>query len=219
MAVGLAIVGSAASMPLTGFLLTAVPNWTGRMPLQGRPLLVLVLAWAAGRLAVTTSAWIGWEAAAVIDNAFLVLVAAAMGQEIIRGKNWRNLKVLIALGVLTEARTRGIRVPEQVAVVGLGDLDFAAATDPALTTVRIDGTAIGREAANRVRVRTSQKGKALFHPIRVVLTGRAEGPELDLAVPAIDLGAELPPPAGIPKIIGNRERAAAFERALEERLP
>ena len=63
---------------ITGFLLTAVPNWTGRMPLQGRPLLVLVLAWAAGRVAVTTSAWIGWEAAAVIDSAFLLLVAAAM---------------------------------------------------------------------------------------------------------------------------------------------
>ena len=85
---------------ITGFLLTAVPNWTGRMPLQGRPLLVLVLAWAAGRVAVTTSAWIGWEAAAVIDNAFLLLVAAAMGREIIKGRNWRNLKVLIALGVL-----------------------------------------------------------------------------------------------------------------------
>ncbi len=76
-----------------------------------------------------------------------------------------------------------------------------------------------RAVANRVKARTSQKGKALFHPIRVVLTGRAEGPELDLAVPAIDLGAELPASAGIPKIIGNRERAAAFARALEERLP
>jgi uncharacterized protein involved in response to NO len=86
---------------ITGFLLTAVPNWTGQMPLQGRPLLVLALAWAMGRVAVTISAWIGWEAAAVIDNAFLVLVAAVMGREIIRGKNWRNLKVLIALGVLT----------------------------------------------------------------------------------------------------------------------
>ena len=75
-----------------------------------------------------------------------------------------------------------------------------------------------REAANRVKARTSQKGKALFHPIRVVLTGRAEGPELDLAVPAIDLGAELPASAGIPKIIGNRERAAAFARALENRV-
>jgi nondiscriminating glutamyl-tRNA synthetase len=71
-----------------------------------------------------------------------------------------------------------------------------------------------REAANRVKARTGQKGRALFHPIRVVLTGRAEGPELDLAVPAIDRGAELPPDAGIPDIQGNRERAAAFARAL-----
>ncbi|HKB11397.1 MAG TPA: glutamate--tRNA ligase [Vicinamibacterales bacterium] len=71
-----------------------------------------------------------------------------------------------------------------------------------------------RQVANRVKARTSQKGKALFHPIRVVLTGRAEGPELDLAVPAIDRGAELPPDAGIPVIQGNRERAAAFARAL-----
>ena len=49
-----------------------------------------------------------------------------------------------------------------------------------------------RAVANRVKARTGQKGKALFHPIRVALTGRAEGPELDLAVPAIDRGAELP---------------------------
>jgi uncharacterized protein involved in response to NO len=86
---------------ITGFLLTAVPNWTGRMPLQGVPLLVLVLAWVAGRMAVTTSAWIGWQSAALVDNAFLLLVAAAMAREIVRGRNWRNLKVLIALGVLT----------------------------------------------------------------------------------------------------------------------
>ena len=76
-----------------------------------------------------------------------------------------------------------------------------------------------REIANRVKARTGQKSKALFHPIRIVLTGRAEGPELDLAVPAIDLGAELPPSAGIPKIVGNRERAAAFAHALEEKVP
>jgi len=72
-----------------------------------------------------------------------------------------------------------------------------------------------RDVANRVKARTSQKGKALFHPIRVVLTGRPDGPELDLAVPAIDRGADLPPDAGIPPIAGNRERAAAFVRALE----
>jgi uncharacterized protein involved in response to NO len=88
------------SAVITGFLLTAVPNWTGRLPIQGRPLLVLVLAWAAGRVAVTMSAWIGWLPAAVIDLSFLVLVAAAIGREIIKVRNWRNLKVLIVLGVL-----------------------------------------------------------------------------------------------------------------------
>ena len=43
---------------ITGFLLTAVPNWTGRLPFQGKPLLVLVVIWLAGRLAVTASAWL-----------------------------------------------------------------------------------------------------------------------------------------------------------------
>ncbi len=71
-----------------------------------------------------------------------------------------------------------------------------------------------RAIANDVRTRTGQKGKALFHPIRVALTGRSEGPELDLAIPAIERGAELPPAAGLPRILGCRERAAAFVRAL-----
>jgi LacI family gluconate utilization system Gnt-I transcriptional repressor len=54
---------------------------------------------------------------------------------------------LLALGVLTEARVRGLQVPRQLAVVGFGDLEFAAALDPALTTVHIKGAAIGRQAA------------------------------------------------------------------------
>ena len=53
----------------------------------------------------------------------------------------------LALGVLIEARTRGLKVPEQIAVIGFGDLNFAADMDPALSTVRIDGDAIGRQAA------------------------------------------------------------------------
>jgi nondiscriminating glutamyl-tRNA synthetase len=71
-----------------------------------------------------------------------------------------------------------------------------------------------RAVANAVKAATGQKGKGLFHPIRIALTGKAEGPELDLAVPAIDRGAELPRSAGIPTITGCRERAAAFAQAL-----
>ena len=73
-----------------------------------------------------------------------------------------------------------------------------------------------RAMAGRVRERTGQKGKALFHPIRVVLTGEQEGLELDLAVPAIERGASLGSGAtGFVRIISARERAAAFASALE----
>ena len=79
---------------ITGFLLTAIPNWTGRLPLQGTPLIVLVAAWLLGRIAVTFSAMIGWLPAAVTDVGFLLLVAAAAAREIIAGGNWSNLKVV-----------------------------------------------------------------------------------------------------------------------------
>ena len=76
-----------------------------------------------------------------------------------------------------------------------------------------------RAVANQVKAKTGQKARALFHPIRIVLTGRAEGPELDLTIPAIDLGAMLPASAGIPKIVGCRERAAAFVETLRAPSP
>jgi uncharacterized protein involved in response to NO len=101
---------------VAGFLLTAIPNWTGQLPLQGQPLLVLVSVWLAGRFAVTFSAGIGWIAAAAIDCAFLALMAAATAREIAAGKNWRNLKVvglltllgLANLGFHLEAHYEGI---------------------------------------------------------------------------------------------------------------
>lgn len=71
-----------------------------------------------------------------------------------------------------------------------------------------------RAAAARVRERTGQNGKSLFHPIRVALTGSDGGPELDLAVPAIDRGAGLPPQAAVAKIVGTRQRAEQFARAI-----
>ena len=54
---------------------------------------------------------------------------------------------LLALGVLTEAQAAGMTVPKRLAVVGFGDLEFAADLEPALTTVHIDGAAIGKRAA------------------------------------------------------------------------
>lgn len=72
---------------MTGFLLTAIPNWTGRMTLQGKPLLVLVAFWLIGRLAMCFSALIGPVLAAIIDTSFLVLIAAVCAREILTGRN------------------------------------------------------------------------------------------------------------------------------------
>jgi uncharacterized protein involved in response to NO len=88
------------SAVVTGFLLTAIPNWTGRLPLQGASLGFLVVVWLAGRVAVAFSAPLGWLSVAVIDCAFLILVAGAAAREVIAGNNWRNLKVLVPVTVL-----------------------------------------------------------------------------------------------------------------------
>ena len=66
---------------------------------------------------------------------------------------------MLALGVLTEAQARGIAVPGQVRVIGFGDNNVAADAYPALSTVRIDGTAIGRQAARFIIERTA--GRAI----------------------------------------------------------
>jgi len=100
-----------------------------------------------------------------------------------------------------------MRQPEARAVI-------AALADALASAARLDRDGF-RAAAARVKATTGQKGRGLFHPIRVALTGRSEGPELDLAVPAIDRGAELPPGSGVPSVLGNRERATAFAAALE----
>jgi hypothetical protein len=70
-----------------------------------------------------------------------------------------------------------------------------------------------RAMAARVRERSGQKGKALFHPIRLVLTGEPEGLELDVAVPAIERGAALSA-TGIRPIASAAHRAASFVSAL-----
>ena len=85
---------------ITGFLFTAIPNWTGRLPLQGTPLLSLALVWLAGRLAVTFSAETGWLVAMLIDASFLLLVALAAAREIVAGRNWRNLAVVVMVLLL-----------------------------------------------------------------------------------------------------------------------
>jgi glutamyl-tRNA synthetase len=64
-----------------------------------------------------------------------------------------------------------------------------------------------KAAAAKVRERTGRKGKALFHPIRIALTGRPSGPELDKLVPIYEIGAALALPQ---PVLSVRERISAF---------
>lgn len=80
---------------------------------------------------------------------------------------------LVALGVLKAARELGLRVPEDVAVAGFDDFEFAAAVDPPLTTVRMPGYEMGRQAA-RSLVRAVDAGEAAessSFPVEVRLRG------------------------------------------------
>ncbi len=119
---------------MTGFLLTAIPNWTGRLPLQGGPLAFLVAIWVAGRMAIMFSQAIGPVMAASIDLLFLVLIAAAAAREVIVGRNWRNLApvgiviVLIAGNVIFHIEVyacgpaelgKRIAVAAAIALIGL----------------------------------------------------------------------------------------------------
>ncbi len=84
---------------IAGFIFTAVPNWTGRLPVVGWPLIWIFTLWLAGRFAMLFGAAIPYEIVALIDAAFIPVLSLVIGREIILGKNWRNMKVLMTIAV------------------------------------------------------------------------------------------------------------------------
>ena len=104
-------------------------------------------------------------------------------------------------------------IREEIGAPGARQVINALADDLA-TAPRLVDRQTFRAAADRVKQKTGQKGRALFHPIRLVLTSANEGPELDLLVPAIEVGADVNSSAELAPIVGCRERAAQFVSAL-----
>jgi uncharacterized protein involved in response to NO len=88
------------SAVIAGFLLTAVPNWTGRLPIVGWPLAGLLALWLIGRAAVLVSQHLPPLVVGLADLALPLALAAVIGREIVAGRNWRNLIVLSMLGVM-----------------------------------------------------------------------------------------------------------------------
>ncbi|MEZ5525621.1 MAG: NnrS family protein [Pseudomonadales bacterium] len=91
------------SAVITGFLLTAVQNWTGRLGLRGFPLLTLVVTWLLARVLLLFPGPFPEWLIAVIDLSFLPMVAAVLGFYVVRARLWRNIlfvPVLLGMTVL-----------------------------------------------------------------------------------------------------------------------
>lgn len=88
---------------VAGFLLTAVPNWTGATPVQGGKLMALTALWLAARVAIACAGALPVWVAPAIALAFLPALAACLAGPLIRARKWRNIAFLPILGVLTVA--------------------------------------------------------------------------------------------------------------------
>ena len=82
---------------IAGFILTAIPNWTGRLPIKNKPLAILVFLWILGRVGFLTTAIFGTITTSLMDLPFLIVLVLVIMREIVSGKNWRNLPVIILI--------------------------------------------------------------------------------------------------------------------------
>lgn len=89
-----------AAAAVAGFLLTAVPNWTGTLPLSGAPLVVLFAVWISGRAALALSGFLPAWIAAGIDILFIPLLGGTAARQLFTKPAVKNLIFLVFLGVL-----------------------------------------------------------------------------------------------------------------------
>lgn len=111
-----------AAAVIAGFMLTAVPNWTGSAPLAGAPLALLAALWLAGRVAMWLPGTLPPAAAAVLDLAFLPALGLFVAGPLIRARAWRNMVFLVLLAVLVAAN---VLFHIEAAGYGPGSADLA----------------------------------------------------------------------------------------------
>ncbi|MCB1489103.1 MAG: NnrS family protein [Bauldia sp.] len=121
---------------VAGFLLTAIPNWTGRLPVSGAPLLLLFLLWIAGRLALLAVDRVGLVPAIVVDSSFLIVFSLVILREIVTGRNWKNLKTVV-LVLLLSASNIGFHV--EVLFNGVPDISIRAGTAAIIALIMLVG--------------------------------------------------------------------------------
>jgi uncharacterized protein involved in response to NO len=172
---------------IAGFLLTAIPNWTKRLPVSGLPLAGLAGLWALGRIACLVSALLPAVAAIAADLAFPAVLVAVIAREIIAGRNWRNLPMVVPVSVLAVAdllmhlEAVGVAVP-----AGLGwRLGLAAV----LVLISVVGGRIipsftrnwlAKRQERRLPVTTRRVNRAALGTLHIALIGWAFAPDFRL---------------------------------------
>lgn len=108
---------------IAGFLLTAIPNWTRRLPVSDGPLALLAGLWLLGRIICLVSALVPPWLAVAADLSFPVALVGVVSREIVAGRNWRNLPIVAPVTVLGIANllmhleSNGVAVPAGLAGV------------------------------------------------------------------------------------------------------
>ena len=117
---------------ISGFLLTAIPNWTGRLPIAGPPLAGLFGLWLAARVAVLCSSQIGALPAAALDVGFYLLLAGLAGREVLAAKN-RNVPIVVLVLLFGTANA----IDHAGAAGLISDVDLGARAGIALVVTMI----------------------------------------------------------------------------------
>ncbi len=183
---------------MTGFLLTAVPNWTGRLPVRGMPLAWLALLWLAGRAAfsIMDPAWL--VATSAIEGSYFLVLFAFLIREIVIGKNWRNL--IVAGLVAGLAIANGLYHLERIGLMDSADLGIRLGIAVFVMLISlIGGRIVPSFTANWLRKRGVDRMPAplgRFDKIALLgslagLAGWVASPESDLAAALLLIAAAL----------------------------
>ena len=158
---------------ITGFLFTAIPNWTDRPPIRGNELMLLFTLWLAGRLVIAIP-WLTPLVSAVVDGAFLVVVAGFVWREIAAGESWNHSPIGGLIGLYA-----GANIWFHVLALNGAETDLPARMALALVMVLL-ALIGGRVTPNFTREFLVQQGRteqlasfSRFDGLSVVLVGIA----------------------------------------------
>ncbi|HVC59874.1 MAG TPA: NnrS family protein [Acetobacteraceae bacterium] len=153
-----------------GFLLTAVPNWTGRAPVAGLPLALLLALWMAGRAACLVSAMLPAWLGVAVDLSFAVALEAVIARELFAAGNRRNYPLLAPLAVLIVANL--LMHLQAVGLARTGDLGWRLGVAGVLVLISVIG---GRIVPAFTRNWLGSRGVVATMPERVALDRVALG--------------------------------------------